>query len=382
MDGLNNAAVTLIEKNNVADSIYSDSVVNTLVPMLAGLIPSNTAMVGSNMTPAMVVSFFEEKGIYPEVAQYLSKIESWDQYDASKVVWGVETREDFVNALSYALAPNLGSVLALLVGVCKDAYNEVLVPILESPHAGTFPDAKTFQKNAAIDGKYQYELYMKQVIEYILTAVDNVFQNPVNYVCEILPDFDYSFGYAMNYLHTCTGMLSMVVRGFRDSLPHNLNDVVKMVSGSLEEKDIKLSFDEFDEEKLIAMGKATTVESGRSESLRGNTSSYAMKIEGNKPLVFAAVSGYVDAFLQNESNRNAVEKLVADKISGCGDEFVKLVNASKNGSSYDVAKAASEFVSAVAESKAENTNPILAFFSKIIYWISQIALRVIEIFKW
>lgn len=155
-----------------------------------------------------------------------------------------------------------------------------------------------------------------------------------------------------------------------------------MVSGSLEENDIKLSFDEFDEEKLIAMGKATTVESGRSESLRGNTSSYAMKIEGNKPLVFAAVSGYVDAFLQNESNRNAVEKLVADKISGCGDEFVKLVNASKNGSSYDVAKAALEFVSAVAESKAENTNPILAFFSKIIYWISQIALRVIEIFKW
>ena len=102
MTALDKTLSAVLEKQNLKATIYSDATINMLLPMLAGLIPSDTIMIGANMTPAKLSQYLTENGIHADVAAYLSTISSWDEYDASKVVWGVTAgnREEFVTALS------------------------------------------------------------------------------------------------------------------------------------------------------------------------------------------------------------------------------------------------------------------------------------------
>ena len=76
------------------------------------------------MTPAKLSQYLTENGIHADVAAYLSTISSWDEYDASKVVWGVTAgnREEFVTALSWALSANIGGLIALLPALAKDSF--------------------------------------------------------------------------------------------------------------------------------------------------------------------------------------------------------------------------------------------------------------------
>ena len=176
MTALDKTLSAVLEKQNLKATLYSDATINMLLPMLAGLIPSDTVMIGANMTPAKLSKYLSDNGKYTKVAAYLGTISNWDEFDAAQAVWGVTAgnREEFVTALSWALSTNIGGVISLAVGVAKDAYNRVLVPILESLHQGAMPDSKTFQANAKVDGKFKNELYMTQIINYICDALDDL----------------------------------------------------------------------------------------------------------------------------------------------------------------------------------------------------------------
>ena len=266
MTALDKTLSAVLEKQNLKATIYSDATINMLLPMLAGLIPSDTIMIGANMTPAKLSQYLTENGIHADVAAYLSTISSWDEYDASKVVWGVTAgnREEFVTALSWALSANIGGLIALLPALAKDAFNRVLFPILESLHQGAFVDIKTFQSNAKVGSSYKKELYMQQIINYICDALDDLMANPIAYTCEVLPDLTYSFGQAMNYLKNASGLLGTIIGGIKDSLPNGLSDVIPMVTDGL---GLKLTMPEIDENYLITMGTAVVAESGRAATL-------------------------------------------------------------------------------------------------------------------
>ena len=383
MTALDKTLSAVLEKQNLKATIYSDATINMLLPMLAGLIPSDTIMIGANMTPAKLSKYLSDNGKYTKVAAYLGTISNWDEFDAAQAVWGVTAgnREEFVTALSWALSTNIGGVISLAVGVAKDAYNRVLVPILESLHQGAMPDTKTFQANAKVDGKFKNELYMAQIINYICDALDDLLATPVAYACEILPDLTYSFGQAMAYLKNASGILGMVVGGIKDSLPNGLSDVIPMVTDGL---GLKLTMPEIDENYLITMGTAVVAESGRAATDKGNTASYRVKIEGNNTMVFAAVAQYVGEVLQNPDNHVEIGRFVVSKIGPeYEDNYLEIVEAAKNGTALDVADSCLSLVEEFATNigAQEDVNPVVAFFAKIVKFFSDLAKKIIALFK-
>ena len=383
MTALDKTLSAVLEKQNLKATLYSDATINMLLPMLAGLIPSDTIMIGANMTPAKLSKYLSDNGKYTKVAAYLGTISNWDEFDAAQAVWGVTAgnREEFVTALSWALSTNIGGVISLAVGVAKDAYNRVLVPILESLHQGAMPDTKTFQANAKVDGKFKNELYMAQIINYICDALDDLLATPVAYACEILPDLTYSFGQAMAYLKNASGILGMVVGGIKDSLPNGLSDVIPMVTDGL---GLKLTMPEIDENYLITMGTAVVAESGRAATDKGNTASYRVKIEGNNTMVFAAVAQYVGEVLQNPDNHVEIGRFVVSKIGPeYEDNYLEIVEAAKNGTALDVADSCLSLVEEFATNigAQEDVNPVVAFFAKIVKFFSDLAKKIIALFK-
>lgn len=383
MTALDKTLSAVLEKQNLKATIYSDATINMLLPMLAGLIPSDTIMIGANMTPAKLSKYLSDNGKYTKVAAYLGTISNWDEFDAAQAVWGVTAgnREEFVTALSWALSTNIGGVISLAVGVAKDAYNRVLVPILESLHQGAMPDSKTFQANAKVDGKFKNELYMTQIINYICDALDDLLATPVAYACEILPDLTYSFGQAMAYLKNASGILGMVIGGIKDSLPNGLSDVIPMVTDGL---GLKLTMPEIDENYLITMGTAVVAESGRATTDKGTAASYRVKIEGNNTMVFAAVAQYVGEVLQNPDNHVEIGRFVVSKIGPeYEDNYLEIVEAAKNGTALDVADSCLSLVEEFATNigAQEDVNPVVAFFAKIVKFFSDLAKKIIALFK-
>ncbi len=383
MTALDKTLSAVLEKQNLKATLYSDATINMLLPMLAGLIPSDTVMIGANMTPAKLSKYLSDNGKYTKVAAYLGTISNWDEFDAAQAVWGVTAgnREEFVTALSWALSTNIGGVISLAVGVAKDAYNRVLVPILESLHQGAMPDSKTFQANAKVDGKFKNELYMTQIINYICDALDDLLATPVAYACEILPDLTYSFGQAMAYLKNASGILGMVIGGIKDSLPNGLSDVIPMVTDGL---GLKLTMPEIDENYLITMGTAVVAESGRATTDKGTAASYRVKIEGNNTMVFAAVAQYVGEVLQNPDNHVEIGRFVVSKIGPeYEDNSLEIVEAAKNGTALDVADSCLSLVEEFATNigAQEDVNPVVAFFAKIVKFFSDLAKKIIALFK-
>ena len=383
MTALDKTLSAVLEKQNLKATLYSDATINMLLPMLAGLIPSDTVMIGANMTPAKLSKYLSDNGKYTKVAAYLGTISNWDEFDAAQAVWGVTAgyREEFVTALSWALSTNIGGVISLAVGVAKDAYNRVLVPILESLHQGAMPDSKTFQANAKVDGKFKNELYMTQIINYICDALDDLLATPVAYACEILPDLTYSFGQAMAYLKNASGILGMVIGGIKDSLPNGLSDVIPMVTDGL---GLKLTMPEIDENYLITMGTAVVAESGRATTDKGTAASYRVKIEGNNTMVFAAVAQYVGEVLQNPDNHVEIGRFVVSKIGPeYEDNYLEIVEAAKNGTALDVADSCLSLVEEFATNigAQEDVNPVVAFFAKIVKFFSDLAKKIIALFK-
>ena len=383
MTALDKTLSAVLEKQNLKATLYSDATINMLLPMLAGLIPSDTVMIGANMTPAKLSKYLSDNGKYTNVAAYLGTISNWDEFDAAQAVWGVTAgnREEFVTALSWALSTNIGGVISLAVGVAKDAYNRVLVPILESLHQGAMPDSKTFQANAKVDGKFKNELYMTQIINYICDALDDLLATPVAYACEILPDLTYSFGQAMAYLKNASGILGMVIGGIKDSLPNGLSDVIPMVTDGL---GLKLTMPEIDENYLITMGTAVVAESGRATTDKGTAASYRVKIEGNNTMVFAAVAQYVGEVLQNPDNHVEIGRFVVSKIGPeYEDNYLEIVEAAKNGTALDVADSCLSLVEEFATNigAQEDVNPVVAFFAKIVKFFSDLAKKIIALFK-
>lgn len=383
MTALDKTLSAVLEKQNLKATLYSDATINMLLPMLAGLIPSDTVMIGANMTPAKLSKYLSDNGKYTKVAAYLGTISNWDEFDAAQAVWGVTAgnREEFVTALSWALSTNIGGVISLAVGVAKDAYNRVLVPILESLHQGAMPDSKTFQANAKVDGKFKNELYMTQIINYICDALDDLLATPVAYACEILPDLTYSFGQAMAYLKNASGILGMVIGGIKDSLPNGLSDVIPMVTDGL---GLKLTMPEIDENYLITMGTAVVAESGRATTDKGTAASYRVKIEGNNTMVFAAVAQYVGEVLQNPDNHVEIGRFVVSKIGPeYEDNYLEIVEAAKNGTALDVADSCLSLVEEFATNigAQEDVNPVVAFFAKIAAFFSNLAKKIIALFK-
>lgn len=376
MTNLNKALASIIKSKDVASTIYSDATLNALIPTLLTVIPENTMFIGSYMKVAKTVQFFEANGLYPEVTEYLKTLDKWANFDASKAVWGITDRESFAVAASSILAPTFGATFILLASLAPDVFNGLLIPVLESLSPDPFKDCTEFTAGStAKDCRPMTEYLMN----YICDIIDNVLANPIEYTCSVLPGFAKAFEEGMYYLKNTNNILTSAIDV--STLPDDFNGLVQMIIGGLAAQDINITVPEIDSDYLITMGTASVVNSGRGEIPKGKVASYDIAIAGNKTMVFASVAQYIEEVLQNKDNQTELGRVIAEKVGGYGDEYMAVVNASKDGSSFDVANALLNFADAVAEDLTANANPIVAFFAKVANFFTNVFQKIFGIFR-
>ena len=168
-------------------------------------------------------------------------------------------------------------------------------------------------------------------------------------------------------------------------LPSGLSDIINLVVPmipsilGLGEDYVMpaLNLPEIDEHYLITMGTAYAAESGMKDGAR-------MAIKGNSTMVFAAVAQYVQEVLQDKGNQAAIGDLVVAKA---GPEYLEsyrnVVAAAQNGTPIDVADACLSLIEEIATNTGaqEDVNPIVAFFAKIAAFFSNLAKKIIALFK-
>lgn len=101
-------------------------------------------------------------------------------------------------------------------------------------------------------------------------------------------------------------------------------------------------------------------------------------------MVFAAVAQYVQEVLQDQGNQIEIGRLIVSKVGPeYEDNYLEIVDAALNGTSLDVADACLSLVEDYADSviEQEDVNPVVAFFAKIVKFFSDLAKKIIALFK-
>ena len=386
-DALNKTLAAILAQQDLKKTIYSDATVNTLLVTIGDLVYNalkNAGGVASILAKQYSVSQVGKKmsdaGVYPEIAAYLQTLEAYSDIDAERVVWGITpgNRDQFINAIGWALSANLGGIIALLVGpLGLAAYNTALVPLLEALHVGKFPDAQTFQANANINGTFQNNLYVEQLADYLCDVIDAFIANPIDYLCEVLPDLVYVYPTLPQGLSKIPYVGKMVA----ELLPDTIGGLLAMLTDAL---GMKLTLPSINEQYVYTMGKAVVIESGRAETDKAKIGSYALQVKGDSTMVFAAVAQYVGEVLQNADNQVEIGRFVVSKIGPeYEDNYLEIVEAAKNGTALDVADSCLSLVEEFATNigAQEDVNPVVAFFAKIAAFFSNLAKKIIALFK-
>lgn len=393
MKGTLNATVgAVLDAVKLEETIYSDATVNMLLTSVSGLIYGalEDAAAGANflvaaliktvlknISPAAVATAMTEAGAYPEIAAYLSTVSSYDEIDSSKVVWGITAgdRAAFVDAAGWALYP-VGYALNLLSSLMGDLYTGALLPILESLHQGAIPSLNDFK--AALNTNVAEGMHA--VINPVCDAIEDIAANPIEYLCEVLPDVTNSLLEALNTLKSnslISGMLGDVLPSDLDGLFEMIVPMIPSILGLGEDYVMPaLNIPEIDENSLIHMGDAYAAESGLEGGAR-------VAIAGDSTMVFAAVAQYVQEVLQDKGNQTAIGDLIVAKVGPeYLDNYREIVNAATNGTSLDVADACLSLLEEYLNNNGaqEETNPILAFFAKVVEFFQKIVAFIERLF--
>ena len=352
-DALNGLLAPILKAVKVQEKLYTDATVTTLMKMFADLLSTNTSTVASNISDE-----------YAEAKAYIGSLKSWDEFDASKVVWGVTPgdREAFVKAVN-ASNGNINATLGFVLALIAPNLYEPLASLLEAFHVGNMPASAL-------------ELYQGGSLFYladILTkAIDALVADPFGYLGDVLPDLAYTYGEVGGELTSLLDMLAGMGMDLGVELPADFSGVVSMVGGL-----IGFDFPAFDVDYLATMGTANAVESG----LPGG---YRMAINGDQTMVFAALMNYVGKTLKIPANQVALSKLIGDQIGmGYGDEIGAIVAAAQGGDALSIADASVALCESIAENLGikSNNEGIGGFFAKVMAFFNRIARAIVDLFK-
>ena len=397
MTGLDKTLSAILKQVNIKESIYTDDTINMLigaegaiVDMIASAAGSAGALVSIMLNPRNDATKMRQDADlynkYKEQIDYIGAAKSYADIDTSKLIWGVTpgNREQFVEAAGVALSGFYGNILHLLAsGGDNSVFDTILVPVLESLHQGKVAGAKEFY------GTKSWAVKTTALVSTICDAIDAFAASPIGYLCEILPDLTNTLTTILTDLKT-NGLTIKIVANITvapedlAAVPGDFDGIlamiVPMIPGMLGLENYEmpaLNLPEIDEHYLATMGKAVAVESG----LPGG---YRMAIEGNSTMVFAAVAQYVQEVLQDKNNQAAIGDLIVAKVGpDYLENYREIVDAALNGTSIDVADACLSFVEDYADSviEQEDVNPVVAFFAKIVKFFSDLAKKIIALFK-
>lgn len=352
-DTLNGLLAPILKAVKVQEKLYTDATVTTLMRKFADLLNTNTVTIASNISDE-----------YAEAKAYIDSLKSWDEFDASKVVWGVTPgdREAFVNAVNGSngnINSTLGFAVLMDFYVGGNLYNS-LASFLEALHVGTMPESvELFYASGALGS----------IADIVTKAIDALVANPLDYLTDVLPDLAYTYGEVASSLQALLEQFGGLVS---IELPSDFSGVVSMVGGL-----IGFELPAFDVDYLATMGAASAVESGLSGG-------YRMAINGDQTMVFAALTNYVGKALKIPANQVALSKLIGDQIGmGYGDEIGAIVAAAQGGNALSIADASVALCEQIAENLGikSNNEGIGGFFAKVMQFFNRIARAIVDLFK-
>ncbi|MBR3817359.1 MAG: hypothetical protein IKJ27_11615 [Clostridia bacterium] len=281
MDELEGLIVQLISQLDIEAMLYSDEGVSLIGRLL-----------GQYSGKAFdEVSFSALKKVSPEAYSALSDMQkasaSWE--DIELIPFGIEkgNKEDFIEACG-AFGDFLGNEMLSMFMKAPSAYDDALVPILESLHTGSMPSLFGFVMKTGLSGAKRVEF----LVEKALSLIEPLKSAPLTYLCGILPDFIANYQKASAFINSKEiGLTLPSIEEIIDSL-WNL---------------IGISYEPLDLEYIKGLGEAAVTKSGRSGGKR-------VEITGDRDDIFIYIGYYISKHLSLADAYPAFEELITTSL--------------------------------------------------------------------
>mgnify|MGYP000332091781 CR=1 FL=1 len=163
-------------------------------------------------------------------------------------------------------------------------------------------------------------------------------------------------------------------------LPDTIDGLLAMLTDAL---GMKLTLPSINEQYVYTMGKAVVIESGRAETDKAKIGSYALQVKGDSTMVFAAVAQYVgEVFrmriirLRSAASSSARSVRNMKIITSRSLKPLRMARRSMCGFLPELGRRVCNQYCA-----QEDVNPVVAFFAKIAAFFSNLAKKIIALFK-
>ncbi len=271
---------------NLGSAIYTDAFATTVTKLTAKMCSKELAD----------ITFAAVKKSFPEAYAYLTQAQSegktWADIDS--IPFGITTgdKSTFIKACA-AGSEHFGDALAKCLLVCPTSYEEALVPIFEALHTGPMPEIKDFILYSGLDAAKRMEF----VVERILEVVDPLLAAPITYLCELLPDFIYSYNKAAQVAQNNPDIIN---KAGMKLLP--INELLDMVVA-----DFGITLPEYDYSQLEKLGTARVAASGDIGGER-------FEIVGDREAVFMSIASLILEIAKQEGNLSAVANVLTGSL--------------------------------------------------------------------
>lgn len=286
IDTLNAVIIGSLSDFNIDGIIFSDEFA-TAIAKITGPLCSKEI---SDLTFNALRKSFPEAYKYMMDAQAAGK--TWKDIDVIPFGISAGDRDMFVKACA-AGSEHFGDALALCLLVAPTAYEEALVPVLESLHVGPMPNIKDFILSTKLDGAKRMEL----IINHVLEIMEPLLAAPLTYLCEMLPDLIASYTRASEFAAANPNVLS--------KSGMNLMPIGQLLASIVEGYGIVLP--EFDYAAVTKYGTARVAASGDIGGQR-------FEILGDREAVFVTLSGFISDVAATEGNITAIGSFLNDKL--------------------------------------------------------------------
>ncbi len=280
------AIISIISMLDIEEMLYTNEVATLVTRFTSELIGKEFAD----------VKFKALKKDYPAAYDYVvSQKEAGKTWaDLEVIPFGIEAgdKDAFIRAAA-AGSEVFGNNLLKVILNAPSAYNDALVPALESLHTGAMPTFAEFVTSTGLSGTKRMEL----LIEKILSIVAPIKEAPLTYLCEIAPDFFKNYTKAAEFLNGKKGVekRAHLVMPTIDGL---LNEVLAGVGVKVPALDIAAA---------SQMGTAVVDASGGNRGER-------VRINGDREVVFCFMADYILDTLTYENNFEFVDKLMTKDL--------------------------------------------------------------------
>ncbi len=373
MTALDSTLAFILQQKNLAGTIYSNETMSKLFLLIFGE--------GTYGNYANTIDYYNIIGL-TQVGEALSKIHSLEELKQAQIDWGITPGDS--EAFKRAVFPALlgfqikaGGMNIDLLTILVIGYELVIIPVFEALHTDNVVDTETMigpLMGGNLEDPMATLIEMSDnLLNPLVSAINQFIAHPISYLCEILPDLVYTYGAYKAYL---------------DQLP----DIDTVINGLLAQvgESTGIAFPDVNVFLLAHMGTAEVTSTKGPPTMDESYMATQQTVYGSRvtivsdqPMVFAAITNYAGEVLKSRNNQAAIGRLITEQV---GPEYLEdydqIIAAAKEGNSLAIAQSVLDLVEHVSSdlAESENTSGIVGFFAKIAAFFSRIFKKILEIF--